>query len=327
MSSYSVSDKVALVTGAARGIGLETARLLYKRGARVVLVDVDPEATARAARQQLGGRAIGLGADVTDSGAMQDAVAETIERFGRLDIVVANAGIAPQPATVRAMDPDLFERVIEVNLLGVHRTVHAALPHVVETGGHVVVVASVYAFLNGVLLAPYAMSKAGVEQYGRALRGELVQHGASASVAYFGFIDTAMVREGFAGALAQRFEATFPRVLRKRLAPSAAGEALVAGVERRASRIIAPRRWSVLSVLRGVLNPLLDRRTERNATIQAVLRDADVVERAPTYALAGPTMTPATRSPVAELKALAGEPLGTSSWHEVTQARSMPSRT
>jgi NAD(P)-dependent dehydrogenase (short-subunit alcohol dehydrogenase family) len=285
MSSYSVNDKVALVTGAARGIGLETARLLCERGARVALVDLDPEATARAARQ-LGGRAIGLGADVTDTGAMQDAVAETIERFGRLDIVVANAGIAPQPATVRAMDPDLFERVMEVNLLGVHRTVHAALPHVVEAGGHVVVVASVYAFVNGVLLAPYAMSKAGVEQYGRALRGELAQHGASASVAYFGFIDTAMVREGFAGALAQRFEATFPRVLRKRLAPSAAGEALVAGIERRASRIIAPRRWSVLSVLRGVLNPLLDRRTERNAAIQAVLRDADVVEPAPTYALA-----------------------------------------
>ena len=59
-------------------------------------------------------------------------------------------------------------------------------------------VASVYAFVNGVMLAPYAMSKAAVEQLGRALRGELAQHGASASVAYFGFIDTAMVQEGFA---------------------------------------------------------------------------------------------------------------------------------
>jgi NAD(P)-dependent dehydrogenase (short-subunit alcohol dehydrogenase family) len=277
MSAYSVNDKVALVTGAARGIGFETARLLCERGARVVLLDLDPDATTQAARR-LGGRAVGLGADVTDASAMQDAVAETIERFGRLDIVVANAGIAPQPATVRTMDPVLFERVLDVNLLGVHRSVHAALPHLVARGGHVVVVASVYAFVNGVMLAPYAMSKAAVEQYGRALRGELAQHGASASVAYFAFIDTAMVREGFASALAQRFEATFPRFLRKRLQPSAAGEAIVAGIERRSARIIAPRRWHLLSILRGVLNPLLDHRTEHNATIQGVLRDADVVE-------------------------------------------------
>jgi NAD(P)-dependent dehydrogenase (short-subunit alcohol dehydrogenase family) len=285
MSPYSVNDKVALVTGGARGIGYETAGLLCERGARVALVDLDGEATARAAGK-LGGRAIGLGADVTDVGAMQDAVAEVVERFGRLDIVVANAGIAPTPATNRAMDPDEFERVIDVNLLGVYRTVHATLPHVVPHGGHVVVVASVYAFVNGVLLAPYAMSKAGVEQYGRALRAELAQHGASATVAYFGFIDTAMVREGFAGAIAQRFEATFPRFLRNRLAPSAAGEAIVVGIERRSARVIAPKRWSVLSILRGVLNPVLDRRTERNATIQAVVRDADL-EPGAVRALAG----------------------------------------
>src|SRR4051794_35305470 len=88
------------------------------------------------------------------------------------------------------MDPDVFERVIEVNLLGVWRTVRAALPQVVARQGHVVVVASIYALANGMGTAPYAMAKAGVEQLGRALRVELVQHGASASVAYFGFIDS-----------------------------------------------------------------------------------------------------------------------------------------
>jgi NAD(P)-dependent dehydrogenase (short-subunit alcohol dehydrogenase family) len=275
MSRYSVNDKVALVTGAARGIGFETARQLAGSGARVVLVDLDREATERAA-DRIGERAIGFGADVTDADAMRSVVAATVEGFGRLDIVVANAGIAPQPTTNLTMDPRDFERVLDVNVLGVYRTVHAALPHVVANGGHVVVIASVYAFVNGALMAPYAMSKAAVEQYGRALRSELAHHGASASVAYFGFIDTAMVREGFASDIGQRFEDTFPRFLRKKLAPAGAAAAILTGIERRAPRIVAPGRWRTYSVLRGVLNPGLDRRNERNATIQAVLRDAEL---------------------------------------------------
>lgn len=275
MTNYSIHDKVALITGGARGIGFATAHHLYDRGARIVLVDLDPEATILAAKQ-LGERAMGIGADVTDKAAMQDVVTRSIKTFGRLDIVMANAGIAPDPATVRAMNPELFERVLEINALGAYRTVHAALPQIIENEGQVIVVASVYAFVNGVMLAPYAMSKAAVEQLGRALRGELAQHGASASVAYFGFIDTAMVREGFSGSVAQRFEATFPRFLRQRLTPIQAGKAVADGIENRAPRITAPKRWAPYSVMRGVLNPALDRRTERNATIQGILRDADL---------------------------------------------------
>src|SRR5215217_8008480 len=140
MTAYSVQDKVALVTGAARGIGLETARRLHARGARVVLVDLDPAATAAAARR-IGPGAIAIAADVTDADAMRSVVAQTVARFGRLDVVVANAGIAPRPATVHTMDPAEFQRVLDVNLLGVYRTVHPALPHITANGGHVVVVA------------------------------------------------------------------------------------------------------------------------------------------------------------------------------------------
>lgn len=274
MSTYSVNKKVALITGGARGIGFETARQLCERGASVVIVDLDPQATSEAAAR-LGKHAIGLTADVSDSIEMKDVVNEIVTRFGRLDIVVANAGIANQPATTHAMDPVEFERVINVNVLGVYRTVQPALPHVIASSGHIVVVSSVYAFVNGVLMAPYAMSKAAVEQFGRALRGELAQHGASATVAYFGFIDTAMVREGFSSPIAQRFESTFPRILRKRLQPSDAGAAIVGGIQRRAPRVIAPNRWATYSRLRGVLNPWLDRRTERDTTVQAILIDAD----------------------------------------------------
>ncbi len=276
MARYDLNGKVALVTGGARGIGLATARALSARGVSVTIVDIHGDAVMQSAAEIHDTRALGIAADVTDRGAMQRAVAETVERFGGLDVVVANAGIAPRVATFRAATHESFERVLEVNLMGVYRTVDAALPEIVRRKGHVVVISSVYAFFNGVGLSSYAMSKAGVEQLGRALRVELVQHGASASVAYFGFIDTEMVHQGLDhDPLASKLTAQLPAPLRKRLAPSAAGEAIAQGIEQRKARIIAPRRWALLAMLRGVTGPLLDARLERDAKGQAMLREID----------------------------------------------------
>src|SRR5207244_3885096 len=123
---------------------------------------------------------------------------------------------------------------------------------------------------------PYAMSKAAVEQFGRALRAELATHGASASVAYFGFIDTEMVHQAIdRDPLAPRMLTTLPAPLRKRIPPSAAGEAIARGIERRQARIIRPRRWTLMSLLRGLLGPLGDARLERDETARALLREFD----------------------------------------------------
>jgi NAD(P)-dependent dehydrogenase (short-subunit alcohol dehydrogenase family) len=275
MPAYSLSGKVALVTGGARGIGFATAQELVAHGARVVIVDLHEDAVEQAAGR-LGADALGLAADVTDRDALDGVVEQVVERFGGLDVLVANAGIASRGATTLAAEPEQFERVIEVNLLGVYRSVRAALPEITRRQGHVVVVASIYAFFNGVGAAPYAMAKAGVEQLGRALRVELKPHGAGASVAYFGFIDTEMVHQAIdADPLADRLMAASPKVLRKRLPPSAAGAAIVRGIERRQPRIIRPRRWTVLSVLRGIVNPLIDAHMERDEETQAITRELD----------------------------------------------------
>ena len=287
MPRYDLNGKVALVTGGARGIGFATARALIDKGASVTVVDLDQSAAERAAQELHDTRALGLAADVTDRGAMQRAVATAVERFGGLDVVVANAGIASRGATMRAMSTEAFERVLDVNLLGVYRTVDVALPEIVRRKGHVVVISSIYAFVNGIGAIPYAMAKAGVEQLGRALRLELGQHGASASVAYFGFIDTEMVHRAIdQDPLADKMFDTMPKVLRKRLAPAIAGEAIVRGIERRQPRIIRPRRWVVMSVLRGIAGPLGDRQAERDDDVQEVLRalDARAGEEQPTTA-------------------------------------------
>src|SRR5215468_10821769 len=121
MAEYSLAGKVGLVTGGARGIGFATARSLIARGASVVVVDLDPGACERSAAQLHDTRAIGLAADVCDRGALQRAVATTVERYGGLDVVVANAGIISRLATFRAMSTESFERVIDVDLMGVYR--------------------------------------------------------------------------------------------------------------------------------------------------------------------------------------------------------------
>ncbi len=275
MPLYDLNGKVALVTGAARGIGFETARQMHLRGASIAVVDLDAE-EAREAAERIGERAIGIAGDVTDAGAMRAAVAETVERFGGLDVAMANAGIAPPSfATMRSVSSEEWERVIEVNLLGVWHTVRAALPQVTERQGHIVVVASVAAFANGMLGSSYMTSKAAVEQMGRALRTELTPFGASASVAYFGWVDTRMVKDTFAQPTARTLEKLAPNFMMKRITPPEAGAAVVKGIEARAPRIFAPRWWRYMSALRGLINPLLDRRSERDPRIAAAIRDAE----------------------------------------------------
>lgn len=273
--SFDLAGKVAIVTGGARGIGFGTAQALAKRGAVLVIVDLDQSA-AESAAAQLSGSALGLAADVTDRGAMQRVVATVTEQRGGVDVVIANAGIASRGATVRAMNGEAFDRVIAVNLGGVYNTVIMAVPQIAERRGHIVVTSSVYAFLNGMGAAPYAMAKAGVEQLGRALRVELVPHGAGASVAYFGFIDTEMVHRAIDDdPIADKLQNVLPKVLRKRLSPAQAGEAVARGVEKRAPRIIAPKRWAAFSAMRGIVNPLLDDYMLRDADTQAIVRQLD----------------------------------------------------
>jgi NAD(P)-dependent dehydrogenase (short-subunit alcohol dehydrogenase family) len=276
MARYDLAGRVALVTGGARGIGFATARSLISRGASVAIVDLEEESVTRAAAQLHDQRALGLAADVTDRSAMQRSVARAVERFGSLDVLVANAGIASPASTFRTMPTETFERVLDVNLMGVYRTVDAGLGEIIRRRGHIVVISSVYAFINGVGEAPYAMSKAAVEQFGRALRVELAQHGAGVTVAYFGFIDTEMVRGAIdRDPLARRMLRTFPRPLQKRLPAPVAGEAIARAIEERRPRIILPRRWTAMSVLRGITEPMTDARLERDRLTQELLRELD----------------------------------------------------
>ncbi|MGH2954156.1 MAG: short-chain dehydrogenase/reductase [Solirubrobacterales bacterium] len=254
---YEIEGRTVLLTGAARGIGADAARRLADRGARLALVDRDAEALERrAAELAEHGEVLALPADVTDAEALAQVVRATRERFCGIDVVIANAGISGSPTPVTAIDPAEFEQVIEINLLGVWRTVHAALPDVVARKGYVLPIASVAAVVPCPLVAAYAASKHGVEGFADSIRMELAHTGTRVGVGYFSFIDTDMVRDAFADPDAAIGLRALPGFLSRPIPVGAAGAAIVRGVERRARRVYAPRWVPALIAARGLGGPM-----------------------------------------------------------------------
>ncbi|MFM9044273.1 MAG: SDR family NAD(P)-dependent oxidoreductase [Solirubrobacterales bacterium] len=275
MPGGELTDKVFLITGGAQGIGLETARIAIDRGARVGLVDLDPE-RAREAAEGLGSGAIGFGADVTDPEAITGAVAGVVGEFGRLDVVIANAGITPPKTTTRALDDDTWRKVVEVNVLGVYRTVVASLPEIVANRGQVAIIASSYSHVNGVLNSSYAVSKSAVEAFARGLSVELAAHGAGVTTAFFGYVDTGLIGKAFDEPMADQFRREVaPSFMTRPIPVGQAAEALVDGIAARRATVIEPGRWRIPHYLRGLLMPLTDRRLERDLRARSLIRQIE----------------------------------------------------
>lgn len=265
---------VVLITGAAHGIGAETARQLIAAGASVALVDRD-EAALQWLCEELGERSAAFVADVTDAESIHAAAHAAAEHFGGIDTVVANAGISGPVATTATVGRAEFAQTLQVNLLGVFHTVQAALPHVGARRGYVLLISSIMALIPGPATAGYAASKAGVEALGRALRVELAGAGVDVGVAYFGLIDTGMVdgiisNTGF-GAVLEKL----PRFFAEPAPVTRAAEALTAGIARRSRRVYAPRYVRLLLDLRGLLM-LADPLLSRHRGLAAVIEEAGV---------------------------------------------------
>ena len=273
----SLHGKVVFITGGARGIGAEVARRLRNKGAKLVLTDLDAAELAALGAELGEDRVLTAVADVRDLPAMQAVAARAVERFGGIDVVVANAGIAGY-GSVLQIDPETFTRVLDVNLLGVFHTVRATLPALIDRRGYVLIVSSLAAFAAAPGMAPYDMSKAGNEQFANALRLEVAHLGVGVGSAHMSWINTAMVRDSKADlSTFTELLAKLPWPLNKTTSLNKCASAFVEGIEGRKDRVYCPRWVGLFRWLKPVLSTRVGELPIRKTAAELMPRmDAEV---------------------------------------------------
>jgi NAD(P)-dependent dehydrogenase (short-subunit alcohol dehydrogenase family) len=260
-----LAGTAAVVTGAARGIGASLAAELARRGASVALTGLEPEALSAAAgrcRELARGpaRVRHWVADVTDRDRMNAVAAEVAQHFGRVDVVVANAGIAIGGPFADADDAE-FDRVIEVNLRGSAVTARAFLPALTASRGYFLQIASLAAMAPSPLMAAYCASKSGVEALAHVLRAEVAHQGMGVGVAYLTWTDTDMVRGADHDEVLREMRTRLPWPASRTAALQPAVERLADGIARRSPHIYAQPWVRAMQWLpRGLLPALMARR-------------------------------------------------------------------
>lgn len=294
-----LTGKTVLITGAARGIGWESAKRLHGLGANLALVGLEPELLAERAQTLGEQRSASWEADVTSVEQLEAAVAGAVERFGGLDVVIANAGVH-YTGSFESAPLSQLEREFEINLLGVIRTNKVVVDHLIKSKGYLLNVASLAAAANAPLMTSYAGSKAAVEAHSNSLRVELGARGVAVGTAYFGFIDTDMVRDAFDAGSAETLKPLMPSFVRNTVSVDQAVDAVERGVLKRKSRTWAPRYVGAVLALRGVIQPLSERRMllAKGTVLKALAQAAgeQVIDRAGSLKKADDAPAPAAKA-------------------------------
>ncbi|WP_030262012.1 SDR family oxidoreductase [Streptomyces violens] len=246
-----LEGQVVVVTGAARGVGELLARKLSARGATLALVGLEPDELKKVAAS-LHGEAAHWHADVTDHEALAQVAQEVKARFGKVDVVVANAGVATGGPFVDS-DPVAWKRVIEVNLIGGAVTGRAFLPVLMESRGYFLQIASLAAITPAPMMTAYCASKSGVEAFAHSLRAEVGYKGVKVGVGYLSWTDTDMVRGADQDDVMRELRQRLPWPSNKTYPLSPAVDRIVAGIERRSAHVYGQWWLRGMQSIRGYL--------------------------------------------------------------------------
>ncbi|MDT0306897.1 SDR family oxidoreductase [Streptomyces sp. DSM 44917] len=250
-----LTGQVVVITGAARGIGAALAAALARRGARIALVGLERDELKRATRD-VPGEAAHWYADVTDADALRDVAAGVTARFGKVDVVVANAGVATRGLFSESEDA-IWRRVIEVNLVGSAVTCRTFLPSLADSRGYFLQIASLAAVAPSPAMSAYCASKSGVEAFAHCLRPEVRPLGVRVGIAYLSWTDTDMVRGADEDPTLAAMRAKLPWPANRTYPLGPAVERIASGIERRAGHIYAQRWLPALVPVRGFLPGLV----------------------------------------------------------------------
>ncbi|MEV1049735.1 SDR family oxidoreductase [Streptomyces sp. NPDC049887] len=255
MTRVGLEGQVAVVTGAARGVGELLARKLSARGARIALVGLEPD-ELKAVAGRLHTECEHWHADVTDHEAMTRVAREVKERFGKVDIVVANAGVA-SGGPFADSDPAAWRRVVEVNLIGSAVTCRAFLPVLIESRGYFLQIASLAAITPAPMMTAYCASKSGAEAFAHSLRAEVGHRGVKVGVGYLSWTDTDMVRGADQDDVMRELRQRLPWPSNRTYPLGPAVDRIVAGVERRSAHVYAQWWLRGMQSVRGYLPGLI----------------------------------------------------------------------
>ncbi|WP_336791246.1 SDR family NAD(P)-dependent oxidoreductase [Gordonia malaquae] len=270
MTRYELSGRTVVLTGSTGGLGAALATELHARGANLALLDLHAEAVQDQATS-FGPDSVARAwtVDVRDLTSIQTAVDEAAEHFGRIDVVIANAGVGSM-ASIETLDPTAFERVVDINLTGVWRTFRAAVPHVKRQRGYLLGISSMAAFVHSPLNGPYVASKAGVWALADATRLELRHHGVDVGSAHPTFFETPMMDDVHADPAGRRLWGGNTSGLWKMIPLDEVVATIVDGIERRKPLIVAPKSNSLFARIPGLVRPIVDRIGFRGNTIPEV---------------------------------------------------------
>jgi len=271
-----LSGKVVLITGGARGIGAAVGVESARRGARVALAGLEPE-ELEATAERIGEGTVWFDCDVSEMASVEAAVAGTAAELGGIDVVLANAGIGTY-GTAEKGDPEAWMRTVDINLNGVYRTVHTALPHVLERRGYIGVVCSIASFAPLAGMSSYNASKAGAEAFVRAVRQEVGFRGVDVGAIHPSWIDTDLVRESERDLPSFReAKSKLPWPLKATTSVDECARAIVDGFEQRRARVFIPRAAALTYWLRTLITSSIgERLTARDAATNVPQMERDV---------------------------------------------------